>query len=451
MKWSLGIAGIILAGILLSLAIADPPTAPQAPGTPPFASCTPSDEVCDGKDNDCDGLIDAEDPDYTALLADKQDGVCEGAVKYCIAGTAIEPDYAAYNNSYEEKEESCSDGKDNDCDGYVDDDDYNCRSSGGGGGGGTYTPPNQEDEEDGGEEEQAAQVTDAALNWTYTYTIASTSINESGFSIKQLFGSLPQNEVPENSSLHKDGSLTGAPEGYDVYQSFSFSDAARSTVFEELFVVFGVPEAWLAEHGAEQGNVTVLYRSHDEWVAGTTSYLEDEGLYQAVLVNAPLDQLLVAAARPAANGSLEKEQEPAGNTTGIEEEGPSPNVRIPPALIALIIVVVLGGSVGGFFVARNRKHGTARLGEGVVPLETGPSALGGGHPSPVVTGQSSSLAKPVIPATAADNPRLREFIKRKRAEGVPDKAIRERLLAVGWQPSVVDQHLSKDSSLVQQP
>ncbi len=61
----------------------------------------------------CDGR-----PEH-ARLADRQDGVCEGARKVCSVSAGWgEPDYAAVDG-YEADEVSC-DGADNDCDGETD-------------------------------------------------------------------------------------------------------------------------------------------------------------------------------------------------------------------------------------------------------------------------------------------------------------------------------------------
>ncbi|MBI2341534.1 MAG: hypothetical protein HYU98_02220, partial [Deltaproteobacteria bacterium] len=76
-----------------------------------------SSEICDGLDNDCDGT---PDNNFTVPLADKQFGVCEGSKKLCLGnkGGLSEPNYALITG-YEASETLC-DGKDNDCDGGID-------------------------------------------------------------------------------------------------------------------------------------------------------------------------------------------------------------------------------------------------------------------------------------------------------------------------------------------
>jgi hypothetical protein len=89
-------------------------------------------EVCDGKDNDCDGLVDAADPSMAAAPAGlcSNVGACAGATKvcgptacnttptfHCVYGSGVQKD--ACGNPI--LQESLCDGKDNDCDGAVDD------------------------------------------------------------------------------------------------------------------------------------------------------------------------------------------------------------------------------------------------------------------------------------------------------------------------------------------
>ncbi|MFW5966148.1 MAG: MopE-related protein [Persicimonas sp.] len=68
------------------------------------------EETCDGRDNDCDGVVDEGcECDYD----DTDKGVCADATIDADSGECTEPD------AYEEDESSC-DGYDNDCDGVVD-------------------------------------------------------------------------------------------------------------------------------------------------------------------------------------------------------------------------------------------------------------------------------------------------------------------------------------------
>ncbi len=80
----------------------------------------PSVEVCDGKDNDCNGQV---DDGLRALPCTKQQGVCLGALQRCEGAkgwrVCKSGDYKAHSADYEPLETSC-DGKDNDCDGHTD-------------------------------------------------------------------------------------------------------------------------------------------------------------------------------------------------------------------------------------------------------------------------------------------------------------------------------------------
>ncbi len=83
--------------------------------SPPFSS--PENNCGDGLDNDCDGRVDSFDPDCYGTCSDgahNQDEVCADIGGVC--------------GYYESSEDSCQDGKDNDCDGSIDTEDNNCNS-----------------------------------------------------------------------------------------------------------------------------------------------------------------------------------------------------------------------------------------------------------------------------------------------------------------------------------
>ncbi len=78
----------------------------------------PQVEVCDGVDDDCDDVVDEDAID--APPANRQMGVCEGALRVCAGeGGWVEPAYVDFAAAYEVVETTC-DGLDNDCDGRVD-------------------------------------------------------------------------------------------------------------------------------------------------------------------------------------------------------------------------------------------------------------------------------------------------------------------------------------------
>jgi hypothetical protein len=77
-------------------------------------------EVCDGIDNDCDNQTDEGIP---TSWCEKQQGVCAGSTQQCANGQWQVCDYGA---DYQVTETSCTDGRDNDCDGLVDSADSDC-------------------------------------------------------------------------------------------------------------------------------------------------------------------------------------------------------------------------------------------------------------------------------------------------------------------------------------
>lgn len=77
--------------------------------------CTREQEVCDGRDNDCDGETDEE----LERNCDNQEGVCAGQKTVCTDGSWEPCNPEEYSTHYESDETTC-DGRDNDCDGQVD-------------------------------------------------------------------------------------------------------------------------------------------------------------------------------------------------------------------------------------------------------------------------------------------------------------------------------------------
>ncbi len=82
----------------------------------------PTETKCDVKDNDCDGLVDETLSDKGPNGANcKNQGVCGGPG---VAAACVTGQYLCYYDSvqgYESAKETLCDGKDNDCDGTVDD------------------------------------------------------------------------------------------------------------------------------------------------------------------------------------------------------------------------------------------------------------------------------------------------------------------------------------------
>jgi hypothetical protein len=82
--------------------------------------CTPDGqaEICDGKDNDCDGFVDSnqlgEPVSVVSECATGLPGICDRGTTFCINGEV------RCLPNYESTAEMC-DGRDNDCNGFIDD------------------------------------------------------------------------------------------------------------------------------------------------------------------------------------------------------------------------------------------------------------------------------------------------------------------------------------------
>ncbi len=73
----------------------------------------PSAETCDGQDNDCNGAVDNGNPGGGASCSTGRPGVCSPGTTACTAGAV------ACNQNVQASAETC-DGRDNDCNGVVD-------------------------------------------------------------------------------------------------------------------------------------------------------------------------------------------------------------------------------------------------------------------------------------------------------------------------------------------
>ncbi len=91
------------------------PTPTRTPSPTATPACTPSTEICNGRDDDCDGRIDEGNPGGGVSCATGGQGICAAGTTTCHFGNVI----CAQNTG--SIPEICSDQLDNDCDGAVND------------------------------------------------------------------------------------------------------------------------------------------------------------------------------------------------------------------------------------------------------------------------------------------------------------------------------------------
>jgi hypothetical protein len=83
---------------------------------------SPSAEVCNGLDDDCDGTVDDGNPGGGGTCTTGLPGVCSTGTLQCQGGSLVcEPGIQPG-----EQTENCTDGLDNDCDGFIDGNDSDC-------------------------------------------------------------------------------------------------------------------------------------------------------------------------------------------------------------------------------------------------------------------------------------------------------------------------------------
>src|SRR5437870_2507539 len=86
--------------------------------------CIPTgDEECDGKDNNCNGTVDESDPDGGTLCGDiHMGGSCKHGVNHCLPTTVGDPTTDTIQCiGYIGPTTETCNGMDDDCDGTIDD------------------------------------------------------------------------------------------------------------------------------------------------------------------------------------------------------------------------------------------------------------------------------------------------------------------------------------------
>lgn len=411
--------------------------------------------LCDNLDNDCDNLTDEGIfANITCGL-----GVCEGNTgnATCVLGEWVN---STCDPFFGKSKETC-DHLDNDCDGAIDEGSV-CApppdDGGGGGGGGSYYPPPAEEEEEP-QEEPAPPPSSVLLEWTYKGSTASASVSEPSFAVKRMQGLVPPDVILNGSVLEvvQTGLL---PEGVAPFKRYRFANVSESAVgvtLEELSVSFAIDQSWLDAQG-DDVQIVVLYKSNGAWREGLVSYSNASQLFSSKLVNAQLQDLVIAA---------KKELLPASSQDAWAEDseeglnGNGSGRGLPAWLVFVISGAVLAAlGLGGYLWY----HGEKAHGKASQPATAAARPVSAVHvavsnafnrsdpyANPSSKGSSSptsSLVKKDLPSSVASSPRpapkypeLAEYVVRMRARGRTDEQIRQRLLSAKWSPEAVEESL----------
>ncbi|MBN1157260.1 PGF-pre-PGF domain-containing protein, partial [Candidatus Woesearchaeota archaeon] len=201
-----------------------------------------------------------------------QDADGDGYGNYCAAGTDCADDDGTINPA---ASEVCRDGKDNDCDGSIDENCQSTTSSGGGGGGG------------GGGSSSGVQTSSESHDW---YSIAggkALTMNISSTKIPvTIISFTTNNDIAFMTMTVK--TLKGEPDAVVKFEedAYKYLEIANSAVeaISNIAMEFKVERAWIKEKGISQAEISI-YRYNDggwhELSATKTGSDENYAYYKA--------------------------------------------------------------------------------------------------------------------------------------------------------------------------